>query len=1049
MKYQELFAQKLYKEAITELQIEIKSYPNDEKRSLLAVCWFILGNFEEAFRVVQEIENLTNRDYIILAMIHEQSKNWEEMTRVLRESVRINQSGYIYYYLAVAEKQGRNLLNVDAASKEIMHSYLRRSIEFEDCPVESYLLLVDLYDFNHLDNKIDTLNKAFHKYPDNPIVRFELASILIHCQGENERAITILSPLVATEKFAQKARWYIFEALVNQKEYFEADRYLDSIEIKNKDGYKSIKSDLLFRQRKFGDWLALSAENIDHNNLESIIKYYFKKAYVNIYNNNLQQAINDFVSGAELLVGIVDYIDSWIDISINGEHYLYKEFDVIADVCETLVLLKDENELLTQKCIGLLIYTIQRYFYEDRQNELLAFFPDLSESPLLFSAKLLEYPPNLCYELTQEIIDKDIIQAIHYYLKYAIWKYESDEYLLNDFSNKIYINQSEISNSILQHIDSINEIALSELRKCQNPEIIIKVFVPFYNVVWRNLLFKKGLFNIVAEISKKIVDASNKTQGLFDYAYSLNSLGNRDEAEAIYLILIYQQPDNSAAINNLGVIYEKKGFLDEAFSLFSKALQLDPSDKIHSSNYNRLKSLIDRKNESLIHAKSTIEKIKNKAASVGLSEEKLIEFNKYYWESDLTIKSIQEKCHLTSYSYNRIYSFVIPHFLDEKCPNCFIDLTYKSRSAKSSEDKTCIGCGHQSRGWCSCEYCKKIQVERKQEAERVQRQKAIEEFNNLKEQYCKQEYVEWAIAKLSRREKMFLKSYIEVIQNSKKPTWEEICEGAGVVSHKIYLKKLENLKLILRDQDDRLFLNSAVELSMIELVSVRKISSSIRFDIFQRDNHTCQYCGRTPPEVKLVVDHLIPVAQGGTDIFENLVTSCEECNSGKSAKLIKDFTGGCNKEEWAKHIRAKRLEIFKERREKLDEIKQHWASSLKRRSLSEKDNTAIENFIERYEPDWIKAAIDIAVRKEIQDYVKYTAGILKNWAKESPPEHLSNPDIRLDKKPATAKQITYIASLLERNELSLSDVSDKTDFDELTMLDARNLISVLLEEMEE
>jgi|LakMenEpi09Nov12_1017454.scaffolds.fasta_scaffold00415_3 tetratricopeptide (TPR) repeat protein len=1049
MNYQELFAQELYEEAITELKIELQLDPNDEKRSLLAFCWFILGNFEESLRVVQDIANLTDRDYIVLAHIHWEYRNWEEMAMALRESLRINPSGYTYYCLTVAERQGRNLFKIDAASKEIMQSYLIRAMKFEDCPVEAYLLLVDLYDFQDLEKKVDTLNRAFQNYPDNAIVRFQLSSTLIHHQGENERAITILTPLVGTENFDQKARWYIFEALVNQKEYSDADKYLDSIEINNKDGYISIKSDLLFRQGNFGDWLALSAENIDQNNFEPIIKYYFKKAYVNIYNNNLQQAINDFVSGAELLIGIVDYIYSWIDISINGEHYLYKEFDVIADVCENLVLLKDENELLTQQSIGLLIYTIQRYFYEDRQNELLAFFPDLSESPLLFSAKLLGYPPNLCYELTQEIIDKDIIQAIHYYLKYAIWKCESDEYLLNNFSNKIYINQSEIRNGILEYIDSINEIALSELRKCQNPEIIIKVFVPFYNAVWRNLLFKKGLFDIVAEISKKIVDASNKTQGLFDYAYSLNSLGNRDEAEAIYLILIDQQPDNSAAINNLGVIYEKKGLLDEAFSLFSKALQLDPSDKIHSSNYSRLKSLIDRKNESLIHAKSTIEKIKNKAASVGLSEEKLIEFNKYYWEIDLTIKSIQEKCHLTSYSYNRIYSFVIPHFLDEKCPNCFIDLTYKSRSAKSSEDKTCIGCGHQSRGWCSCEYCKKIQVERKQKAERVQRQKAIEEFNNLKEQYCKQEYVEWAIAKLSRREKMFLKSYIEVIQNSENPTWQQVCEGAGVVSHKIYLKKLENLKLILRDQDDRLFLNSAVELSMIELVSVRKISSSIRFDIFQRDNHTCQYCGRTPPEVKLVVDHLIPVAQGGTDVFENLATSCEECNSGKSAKLIKDFTGGFNKEEWSKHIRAKRLQILKERREKLDEIMQHWASSLKKRSLSQKDNTAIEHFIERYEPDWIKAAIDIAVRKEIQDYVKYTAGILKNWARESPPEYLSNPDVGLAKKPATAKQITYIASLLERDGISLSDVSDKTDFDELTMLDARNLISVLLEEMEE
>jgi 5-methylcytosine-specific restriction endonuclease McrA len=33
------------------------------------------------------------------------------------------------------------------------------------------------------------------------------------------------------------------------------------------------------------------------------------------------------------------------------------------------------------------------------------------------------------------------------------------------------------------------------------------------------------------------------------------------------------------------------------------------------------------------------------------------------------------------------------------------------------------------------------------------------------------------------------------------------------------------------------------------------ISKSTRFDIFNRDAFTCQYCGRMPPVVMLEIDH--------------------------------------------------------------------------------------------------------------------------------------------------------------------------------------------------
>lgn len=64
------------------------------------------------------------------------------------------------------------------------------------------------------------------------------------------------------------------------------------------------------------------------------------------------------------------------------------------------------------------------------------------------------------------------------------------------------------------------------------------------------------------------------------------------------------------------------------------------------------------------------------------------------------------------------------------------------------------------------------------------------------------------------------------------------------------------------------------------------ISKRKRFELFDRDKFTCQYCGKQPPMVRLVIDHRIPIKEGGHNEDDNLITSCEECNQGKGAKVI-------------------------------------------------------------------------------------------------------------------------------------------------------------------
>lgn len=64
------------------------------------------------------------------------------------------------------------------------------------------------------------------------------------------------------------------------------------------------------------------------------------------------------------------------------------------------------------------------------------------------------------------------------------------------------------------------------------------------------------------------------------------------------------------------------------------------------------------------------------------------------------------------------------------------------------------------------------------------------------------------------------------------------------------------------------------------------VGRALRFRVFARDGFVCQYCGQQPPDVVLEPDHIHPTSRGGKDEFDNLLTSCFDCNRGKRGRLI-------------------------------------------------------------------------------------------------------------------------------------------------------------------
>lgn len=62
---------------------------------------------------------------------------------------------------------------------------------------------------------------------------------------------------------------------------------------------------------------------------------------------------------------------------------------------------------------------------------------------------------------------------------------------------------------------------------------------------------------------------------------------------------------------------------------------------------------------------------------------------------------------------------------------------------------------------------------------------------------------------------------------------------------------------------------------------------SLRFNrrnIFARDEHRCQYCGRSKPNSQLSFDHVIPRSRNGPTSWENVVTACLDCNTKKGGR---------------------------------------------------------------------------------------------------------------------------------------------------------------------
>lgn len=159
----------------------------------------------------------------------------------------------------------------------------------------------------------------------------------------------------------------------------------------------------------------------------------------------------------------------------------------------------------------------------------------------------------------------------------------------------------------------------------------------------------------------------------------------------------------------------------------------------------------------------------------------------------------------------------------------------------------------------------------------------------------------------------------------------------------------------------------------------KPISKRLRFEVFKRDSFTCQYCGKSAPDVVLHVDHIKPIKEGGTNDITNLVTACADCNLGKGARKLSDSSEVMKAKKQLDELNARReqLEMMLQWKEGLSDIEEQQVDAIAERfdsfsgyNVNENGRRKIKKWIKDFGLNEIYDCIEISC----DQYLRSTKG---------------------------------------------------------------------------
>ena len=79
-------------------------------------------------------------------------------------------------------------------------------------------------------------------------------------------------------------------------------------------------------------------------------------------------------------------------------------------------------------------------------------------------------------------------------------------------------------------------------------------------------------------------------------------------------------------------------------------------------------------------------------------------------------------------------------------------------------------------------------------------------------------------------------------------------------------------------------------MDMIRRMKLKEIEGNFTLEEWQNKKNEfdfiCPLCNRKEPEIKLSIDHIVPISRNGTNWIANIQPLCKNCNSSKGKRLI-------------------------------------------------------------------------------------------------------------------------------------------------------------------
>ncbi len=175
----------------------------------------------------------------------------------------------------------------------------------------------------------------------------------------------------------------------------------------------------------------------------------------------------------------------------------------------------------------------------------------------------------------------------------------------------------------------------------------------------------------------------------------------------------------------------------------------------------------------------------------------------------------------------------------------------------------------------------------------------------------------------------------------------------------------------------------------------KDVSMKVRYSVLARDGFMCRYCGaRADTGAQLVVDHIVPVARGGSNDPANLITACHPCNAGKAdrtpegaAPTPTDHARLLAERRKLENLAQEIADVTNARDELLQQVVNLLCAARRQDSFHFQTAKVILSFVDQHGGDVVVEWVHIAAMRlppgvSDRSFGRYISGIRRRWLEQ-------------------------------------------------------------------